>query len=98
MKKLGLVLLTLLILLVVGAAGMVWYLRSAEPSYDRDQTLAGLDAPVELWRDSLGVPHLWAQSERDLLRAIGYVHASDRLWQMELFRRVADGRLAEVLG
>ncbi|CAN5667370.1 penicillin acylase family protein [soil metagenome] len=98
MKKVGLVLLTLVVLLVVGAAGTVWYLRSAEPSYDRDQTLAGLDAPVELWRDSLGVPHLWAQSERDLLRAIGYVHASDRLWQMELFRRVADGRLAEVLG
>ncbi len=53
---------------------------------------------MEIWRDSLGVPHLWAEDELDLARALGYVHAQDRLWQMEFFRRVADGRLAEILG
>src|SRR5215218_697275 len=54
--------------------------------------------PVEIWRDSLAVPHLWASSEEDLARAVGYVHAADRLWQMEISRRLGDGRLAELLG
>jgi penicillin amidase len=88
----------LLVLLVLSLAGGRWYLHTAEPDYDRDATLAGLTEPVEVWRDSLGVPHIWARNEADLFRAIGFVHAQDRLWQMELFRRVADGRLAEVLG
>lgn len=98
MKKIGVALLTLVALALVVAGGAALYLRSAEAAPDRDGTIAGLGAPVEVWRDSLGVPHLWAGSEADLYRAVGYVHAQDRLWQMELFRRVADGRLAEVLG
>jgi len=53
---------------------------------------------VRIDRDSLGVPRVWAASEEDLLFAQGFLHAQDRLWQMELFRRVADGRLSEILG
>lgn len=83
-------------LLLVG--GGIWYLRSAAADYGRDATIAALAGPVEVWRDSLGVPHVWADNEPDVLRALGYVHAQERMWQMELFRRVADGRLAEVLG
>ncbi|HLL84999.1 MAG TPA: penicillin acylase family protein, partial [Longimicrobium sp.] len=98
MKKLGYAVLALLVLVVVGAAGARWYIGRAEPDPGRDAALAGLGAPVEVWRDSLAVPHLWARSEADLFRAMGYVHAQDRLWQMELFRRVADGRMAEILG
>jgi len=98
MKKLGYAVLALLLLVVAGLGGTRWYLGRAEPDPGRDAALAGLGAPVEVWRDSLAVPHVWARSEADLFRAMGYVHAQDRLWQMELFRRVADGRMAEILG
>ncbi|HEX2093169.1 MAG TPA: penicillin acylase family protein, partial [Longimicrobiaceae bacterium] len=98
MKKLGLVLLGLTVLLGMGTAAALAYLRTSEPDPARGAPLPGLRAEVQVWRDSLGVPHVWADDERDLFRAVGYVHAQDRLWQMELFRRVADGRMAEILG
>jgi penicillin amidase len=84
--------------IMIGGALGVWYLRSARPELDGAVAVPGLQRAVEVWRDSLGVPHLWAGSTEDLLFAQGYVHAQDRLWQMELFRRVAQGRLAEVMG
>jgi penicillin amidase len=59
---------------------------------------AFLSAPVEVMRDDRGVPHIYAQNEKDLFFTQGYVHAQDRLWQMELSRRVAKGKLCEVLG
>lgn len=86
---------TVLAVTVVAAVGWV---RTAEPDYDRDVTLAGLEGEVRIVRDALAIPHVFAASESDLLFAQGWVHAQDRLWQMELFRRVAEGRLAEVLG
>jgi penicillin amidase len=98
MKKLVYALLLVGALVLLVAGGSLWYLRSAEADYGRDASVAGLSAAVEIWRDSLGVPHIWAANESDLFRAMGYVHAQDRLWQMELFRRVADGRMAEILG
>src|SRR4051812_44864304 len=60
--------------------------------------LPGLGAPVTVHRDRWGVPHVYAQSAGDLFAAQGYVHAQDRLWQMELQRRTGHGRLAEVFG
>ena len=89
--------------IVVGALGLAllavyFYVRGGEPDYDGTVVVPGFRAEVEVWRDSLGVPHIWAQSAEDLFFAQGYVHAQDRLWQMELLRRVAEGRLAEVLG
>jgi len=98
LRKLLYILLGLVLLVVVLAVGARWYVGRAEADPSRDAVLPGLRAEVEVWRDSLGVPHVWAQDEADLFRAVGYVHAQDRLWQMELFRRVADGRMAEVLG
>jgi penicillin amidase len=98
LRKLLYVLLGLVLLVVLLAAGARWYVGRAEADPSRGAVLPGLSAPVEVWRDSLGVPHVWARDEADLFRAVGYVHAQDRLWQMELFRRVADGRMAEVLG
>jgi penicillin amidase len=86
-----------LVLGLASGAGL-FYLRTALPDYNGEKMVAGLSAPVEVWRDSAGVPHIWAATPEDLFFAQGYVHAQDRLWQMELFRRVADGRLAEVLG
>jgi penicillin amidase len=98
LRKLAYVLVGLVVLVVLVVFGGRCYLGRAEPDPARDAVLTGLHGPVEVWRDSLGVPHVWAQDEEDLFRAVGYVHAQDRLWQMELFRRVADGRMAEILG
>ena len=60
--------------------------------------LAGLAKPVEVIRDSWGVAHIYAQTQEDLFFAQGFVAAQDRLWQMEIWRRTGEGRLAEVLG
>lgn len=61
-------------------------------------TVLGLDAPVQIHRDAAGVPHIRAQTEHDLWFAVGFVHAQDRLWQMDLIRRLGQGRVAEWLG
>jgi penicillin amidase len=63
-----------------------------------DQVIDGLDAPVEIVIDRLGVPHMYAQTDEDLMYAAGYQMATDRLFQIDLTRRRATGRLAEVLG
>jgi len=65
---------------------------------DGDLTVPGLQAPVEVIRDEWGVPHIYAQNDHDLFFAQGYVTAQDRLWQMEMWRRWHEGRLAEIFG
>ena len=61
-------------------------------------SLAGLKAPVHVYRDTLGIPHIYASSSQDAYFALGYLHATDRLFEMEMFRRRASGTLAEVFG
>lgn len=72
--------------------------RAALPQVDGTIAVAGLRAPVTVVRDRLGVPHITASSMEDLAFAQGYVTAQDRLWEMDMLRRFADGELAEVLG
>jgi penicillin amidase len=60
--------------------------------------LAGLDAPVDVYRDKLGIPHIYAGNLHDLFMAQGYVHAQDRFWQMDFWRHVGSGRLSEMFG
>ena len=60
--------------------------------------LKGLGQAVEVYFDDHGIPHIYANCWPDAARALGYLHARDRLWQMDLFRRQAEGRLAEVMG
>src|SRR5262245_44750953 len=60
--------------------------------------LPGLGRPVRLLRDRHGIPHLLAESRQDAYRGLGYSMARDRLWQMDLMRRLGAGRVAEVLG
>jgi len=60
--------------------------------------LAGLKAPVGVYRDTLGIPHIYAGSPEDAYFALGYLHATDRLFEMEMFRRRASGTLAELFG
>ena len=92
----------LLVLLALAiCAGILW-LRSAEktalPQLDGELHLPGLSAPVTVERDAHGVPHIEAATQDDLFLAQGYVTAQDRLWQMDTFRRNANGDLAEILG
>lgn len=88
----------LLLLLAVGVTGAWLYLRSAIPQRDGEVELPGLHAPVAVRSDSFSVVHVTARDEHDLLFAQGWLHASHRMWQMELLRRTAQGRLAEIFG
>ncbi len=72
--------------------------RCRLPRTDGVLHLSELDAPVDVIRDRWGIPHIYAQNARDLMFAQGFVHAQDRLWQMEFQRRLVSGRLAEVIG
>jgi penicillin G amidase len=88
------------IVCVVVAAGLVvtWFIRRPFPDVRGRETVAGISAPVEIYRDDDGVPHVWATTAEDLYFAQGYVHAQDRFWQMEFWRRIGAGRLSEILG
>lgn len=86
-----------LVLLVLALGGWLW-LRTSLPQVEGRVTLAGLGARVEIARDVHGVPHIRAGSDRDAFFALGFVHAQDRLWQMDFQRRFTAGRLSEVLG
>ena len=68
------------------------------PAYEGAETVPGLDAPVEIVRDAHAIPHIYARSPQDGAFAMGYVHAQDRLWQLEMQRRTGQARLAEVVG
>src|SRR6516162_3271138 len=91
----------LLLMLLLAAIGLLWiYLaeRHALPQMDGTLHAPGLSAAVTVRRDAHGVPHFEAANQADLFFAQGYVTAQDRLWQMDMFRRNANGELAEVLG
>ena len=102
MKILKRVLLSLLILLVLAAASGFTFIRHlshrAIPDYNEDVKLRGLHAPVEVYRDSFAIPHVYARDEHDLYMAVGYLLAEDRLWQMDMLRHVTEGRLSEIFG
>jgi penicillin amidase len=91
-------LILLLVILIVASAGGYIYLRQSLPQTSGRIALAGPEAPVEIIRDIDAIPHIYAQSKPDALFALGYVHAQDRLWQMEFQRRVGQGRLSEIFG
>ncbi len=85
-------------ILLLALAGLWLWLRSALPVHDGEIVLAGLAQPVEIRFDAAGVPTIYAGDERDAAFALGYLHAGDRLFQMEFQRRLASGRLSEVVG
>ncbi|MFM7730664.1 MAG: penicillin acylase family protein, partial [Flavobacteriales bacterium] len=94
-KKWTLSIAVVILLLIIGVR--VW-LNSSAPTYNGDISLSGLQQEVKVFYDEHGVPHIQASNKTDLLRAFGYVHAQDRLFQMELLRRAGGGRLAEIIG
>ncbi|MDP6706662.1 MAG: penicillin acylase family protein [Alphaproteobacteria bacterium] len=89
----GLILFTAIV-----AASLYLWLRGTLPAVDGSIQVVGSEAPIEIVRDRNGVPHIFAQSRGDALFGLGFAHAQDRLWQMEMTRRLGAGRLAEVLG
>ncbi|MFS4438882.1 penicillin acylase family protein [Paracoccaceae bacterium GXU_MW_L88] len=89
----------LVTVLIAAAIGLAYYLASQSlPDYSRDMMFEGLDAPVEIVRDTYAVPHIFAESDHDIFFSLGLVHAQDRLWQMTMLRRTAQGRLSEMFG
>ncbi|WP_132950295.1 penicillin acylase family protein [Rhodovulum bhavnagarense] len=92
-----------LFVIAVAAVGLgvatVYYLASRSlPDYDAEYTLAGLEAPVEIVRDNASVPHVFGETDADVFFGLGFAHAQDRLWQMTMMRRTAQGRLSELFG
>ncbi len=98
MKIVKRILLALIILFVVIAGAVYFWLRSTAPDYSGTKRLAGLKSGTEIIYDKYGVPHIYAQNAHDAYFALGYAHAQDRLFQMVMIRRVVQGRLAEILG
>jgi len=80
------------------ALGGYLYLRRSLPQMNGTTKVNGLSAPVDIIRDADAIPHVFAANKADGLFGLGYAHAQDRLWQMELQRRIGHGRLSEVLG
>lgn len=99
MRRFLAVFIILLILIALAATGtaavVVW---RTFPQISGRLAVRGLNAPVEIIRDRWGVPHLYALTAHDLFFAQGYVHAQERLWQMDFNRRVPSGRLSELFG
>jgi penicillin G amidase len=85
-------------LVVVATLASAYLFWRAMPAYSGRETLPGLSAEARVWRDAYGVPHIFAASMDDAMRSLGYLHASERLFQMELQRRVGQGRMSEFAG
>ena len=92
-----LVVLTLVLVGVV-IGGIYYFASRSLPDYDKSLQVDGLTAPVEIVRDHANVPHIFGASDGDVMFGLGYAHAQDRLWQMMMMRRTAQGRLSEVFG
>ena len=89
------------ICLICLAVVYFWYQRTISRSLPQTSgivTLSEVSEKVEIFRDKFGIPHIFARNESDLFFAMGYAVAQDRLWQMELYRRLGSGRLAEIFG
>ena len=89
------------VILVLGIALFIfvrYQIRKSFPRTEGTVVVAGLADPVEVSRDEYGVPVIEAGNNHDLMFSLGYVHAQDRLWQMDITRRLGQGRLSELLG
>ncbi len=84
--------------IIAPIAGLAYLWRRPLPIINGRLKLRGLNAPVEIIRDKWGVPHIYAQNDEDVFFAQGFVHAQDRLWHMEMNRRLPAGRLSEIFG
>jgi penicillin amidase len=86
------------LLVITLAAAFLWYRQASLPLHEGALRISGVQQPVEVRRDEAGVPHIRGATEDDVLFALGFAHAQDRLWQMDFNRRLAQGRLSELSG
>jgi penicillin amidase len=98
MRRFKKFLLVLVVLIVVLGIGLCAYIFHLKPKYEGEIELKNLQKETTVYFDEYGVPHIYADSEKDAMTALGYVHAQERLWQMELLRRIAPGKLSEIFG
>ena len=111
MKKTGRILsrvgIGVLIVAILAGTFGTYYLKSyipnkvapkSFPQIDGELQISGLDGPVDIYRDGMGIPHIYAGTLHDLFFAQGYVHAQDRFWQMDFWRHIGSGRLSEMFG
>lgn len=94
-KKAILVFFVIVVALMLFLALYGFYLK---PKYEGDIKLQNIEKETTVYFDDYGIPHIYANTQKDAMVALGYVHAQDRLWQMELIRRIAPGRLSEIFG
>ena len=95
MKRIFLVVSLLLVGVIIFG---IWYINNTKPTYEGEILLNGLENSVTVKYDQYGIPHIYAVNQSDAYFALGYLQAQERLFQMEMLRRVATGTLAEILG
>ncbi len=95
----------ILVLLILGVGGNLFYKNWVKtntplsfPQVDGEIQITGLDGPVDIYRDKMGIPHIYASTLHDLFMAQGYVQAQDRFWQMDAWRHIGSGTLSEMFG
>jgi penicillin amidase len=98
MKRSRKILFAFLFLLVSIVIAFFGYLQYTKPKYEGEEKLNNISKETTVYFDEYGVPHIYAETQKDAMITLGYVHAQDRLWQMELMRRIAPGRLSEIFG
>jgi penicillin amidase len=106
-KFIGRIFIGIVILALIAGAGGAFYFKSylpntvapkSFPQIDGEIAVSGLDGQVDIYRDQMGIPHVYASTPHDLFFAQGYVHAQDRFWQMDSWRHIGSGRLSEMFG
>jgi penicillin amidase len=98
MKILKKILLFIVIIVVLAIISSLVYFNNLKPNYSGNLKLSTIQNNTEVYFDEFGIPHIYAENQLDAMVTLGYVHAQDRLWQMELMRRIAPGKLSEIFG
>ena len=94
-KKIFIFLISIIAVLVIAFFA---YSQYQKPTYEGELQIKNISKNTNVYFDEFGIPHIYADNQHDAMVALGYVHAQDRLWQMELLRRIAPGRLSEIFG
>ena len=106
-KIIGRILIGIVILALIAGAGGLFYFKSylpntvaqkSFPQIDGEINVDGLNDKVDVYRDNMGIPHIYASTTHDLFFAQGYVHAQDRFWQMDSWRHIGSGELSKMFG
>lgn len=92
------VVVTIIIMLIVIIFGSIYMLKSSLPNYNGEIEIENIDSVIEIYRDDYGIPYVNAKSDLDAYFALGYLHAQERLFQMDFNRRAGEGRLSEIFG